>query len=276
MGYVALDLGATKLALRLGEAGAARDMCAPLPDLHDGRVELAHVVAVLTRLLAEAPAPVAAIGVAAAPAVGPDGIVTSWPNRPHWIGLPLGEALRALAPTVVIEDDGAAGAIAEASGRRESRIASLSIGTGVGGGLVADGVLQSEFREPGHLVVDPDGPPCACGLRGCVQVFASGRAILRRAGVGVSGWQLERALRLGDVRAELALAPGVTALAACLKLLRPDVAFIGGGFAAAVPTLISRLDAAVELPVAPSAFGAKTALEGAARLAREAIRDGGV
>lgn len=133
--------------------------------------------------------PVQAVGVALAALVDRSGTVASWPNRPHWRGLAFRSLLaeRLSVPTV-IEDDANAAALAEythGAGRGYGHVLVLMAGTGIGAGLILDGRL---FRgrngwagELGHLVVQPDGPLCACGQRGCLQMLAAGRALERAA-----------------------------------------------------------------------------------------------
>jgi glucokinase len=118
-----------------------------------------------------------------------DGVVVAWPNRPAWRGQPVRARLEArLAVPVRVEDDANAAALGEfrlgaGRGRRHGLV--MTVGTGVGAGLVLDGRLHSGRNgwagEIGHTVVQPGGPECACGRRGCLQALASGRA-LERAG----------------------------------------------------------------------------------------------
>ena len=71
------------------------------------------------------------------------------------------------------------------AGDRARNLVLVTLGTGIGGGLVIDGELQRGAAgfagEPGHMVVDPDGPPCPCGRRGCWERFASGSGLGRLA-----------------------------------------------------------------------------------------------
>lgn len=85
---------------------------------------------------------------------------------------------------VALENDADAAALAEASwgaGKHKSRLIYVTVGTGIGGGVVLDGELyrgvDGAHPELGHHIVDPSGPPCSCGFRGCWEALAAGPAI---------------------------------------------------------------------------------------------------
>lgn len=128
-------------------------------------------------------------GVSLAAMVDADGTVIAWPNRPHWHDLRFKNILETrLGVPVVIEDDANSAALAEwrfGAGRGYRDLMVMTVGTGVGCGLVLNGSL---FRgragwagELGHQVMVPDGILCPCGRRGCLQTVASGRALERVA-----------------------------------------------------------------------------------------------
>ena len=104
---------------------------------------------------------------------------------PGWRGFPLAEFLAERSGLdVVVDNDAKALALGEgwcgaAAGHRD--FLAIVVSTGVGGGIVLDGRLLSGATDNaghiGHLVVDPDGPLCACGSRGCLEAVASGTAI---------------------------------------------------------------------------------------------------
>ncbi|HVL54634.1 MAG TPA: ROK family protein, partial [Vitreimonas sp.] len=135
------------------------------------------------------PADVAAVGVGVPGRVEPlSGTVTLAVNL-GWNGLPLGAELAArLGLPVALEND----VRTAAAGLYERRVlgpvedlAYLGIGTGISAGIVLSGRLHRGGRgmagEIGHIVLDPDGPGCACGLRGCFEALAAGPAVARRA-----------------------------------------------------------------------------------------------
>lgn len=105
---------------------------------------------------------------------------------------------------VVVENDANAAAVGEwwaGAGAESRRLAVVTVGTGIGVGLMVDGVIQrgvhNQHGEIGHHILDPAGPPCYCGARGCWEVLASGRALSRLAG-GVDGATVAAAARAGD------------------------------------------------------------------------------
>ena len=183
-----------------------------------------------------------AAGVALAALTDDDGRVVAWPNRPNWAGLPLRARLEArLGLTVRVEDDANAAALGEwrlGNGRGYTSGLVMTVGTGVGAGLVLDGQLwrgrHGWAGELGHVIVQPGGPECACGRRGCVQALASGRGLDRLArehGLG-GGEDLAAAAERGETWAHEALVEcgrwlGLGA-ANAVTLLDLEVVIVGG------------------------------------------------
>ena len=115
-----------------------------------------------------------------------EGCVRRSPNLAWLEGAPvrrwLAEHLDLAPAQVLLENDANVAALGEqwlGAARGEANVLVLTLGTGVGGGLILDGAL---FRgaglagEVGHLVIDPEGPPCGCGARGCLETLASATA----------------------------------------------------------------------------------------------------
>lgn len=184
-----------------------------------------------------------AVGVALAALLDNSGTVVSWPNRPHWRGLEFRRLMSAmLSLPIVIEDDANAAAVAEYSlGVSEGvdHVLVVMAGTGIGAGLILNRQL---FRgrygwagEFGHMVVQPDGPPCSCGLRGCLQMLASGRALERAAlAQGLADVPaLVAAADLGNAAAQEAIVASGRwiglAAANVVNLLDLESVVIGGG-----------------------------------------------
>lgn len=108
-----------------------------------------------------------------------DGVVTAAPNLSDWLGQPLDDdAAKAFGQTVSVINDGEAGGLWAANQHPESRVWYVTWGTGIGGSYVAR--QQAEPSEPGHQIIVPDGPPCTCGQRGCLEVFCAGWGIKKR------------------------------------------------------------------------------------------------
>jgi len=117
------------------------------------------------------------------------GTVRQSPNLPDWRDYPVRDEIeRRLRTTVVLENDANAAALGEkwmGAGAAVDDMCMLTLGTGVGGGIVLKGQVWHGMTgmagELGHINVDPNGPPCNCGSRGCVEQFASATAIKRMA-----------------------------------------------------------------------------------------------
>ncbi|HET9838617.1 MAG TPA: ROK family protein [Candidatus Angelobacter sp.] len=117
------------------------------------------------------------------------GTVRQSPNLPDWRDYPVRDEIeRRLRTTVILENDANAAALGEkwmGAGAAVDDMCMLTLGTGVGGGIVLKGQVWHGMTgmagELGHINVDPDGPPCNCGSRGCVEQFASATAIKRMA-----------------------------------------------------------------------------------------------
>ncbi|MFD7500052.1 ROK family protein [Streptomyces sp. NPDC059850] len=291
--YLGIDVGGTKVALRLEHHDASiAESAFRWPATGEARHDLELLAHHVTELAAGHPERLTGVGVAMPATLDATGTVTAWPGRPAWAGLDLRGALSALFgddTEVGCADDGDLAALAEAHEAGCPDLLYLGVGTGVGGGIVLNGApLPGMGRgscEIGHMVVDRDGPPCDCGRAGCVQAAASGPATLRRAarrrGGEVTFDGLRDAVRRGDPWAVTVLRESGAALAAAVtgvsELLSPSLVLIGGGFAAAMPelvTVVAERTAALERPGHPlppvraAALGGLSSLHGAVLLAR--------
>ncbi len=185
---IGIDIGGTKIAgavvTEAGEIVAERRVAT---QAGDSEAIIEAVVAMVTAFQVEHE--VIAAGVAAPGFIdGAQSTVYYTPNIP-WRNEPLRERLLArLDIGITIDNDANAAGWAEyrfGAGRTVSDMTMLTIGTGVGGAIVSGGAL---FRggfgagaELGHLRLIPDGLPCGCGARGCIEQYGSGRALLRMA-----------------------------------------------------------------------------------------------
>lgn len=176
-------------------------------------------------------------------------------HAPGWADVPLAEVLsRELRLPTKLENDANAGGLGESifgAGRAKGDLLYVNIGTGVGGALILGGHVyhgaNDNAGEFGHMILDPDGPPCPCGKRGCVEALCSGDALGRRArelaqahpgAFGVPPEDLT-GRRVGELaRAENPAALRVLgecaglmgqALASAANLLDPAVIVLGGG-----------------------------------------------
>jgi glucokinase len=256
--------------------------------------------------------PVRAVGVGAAGYVAADRSTVLFAPNIAWRNEPLGTDLaRRTGLPVVVENDANAAAWGEfrhGAGREADDQLMVTVGTGVGGGVVTGGRLlrgaHGVAAEIGHLCVVPDGLPCGCGNRGCLESYASGTALVRatraaaiadpaaaadllaRAGGGpesITGPHVTAAAQDGDAFALARLAElggwlghGIASLVAVLD---PAVVVVGGGVAAAGDLLLDPIRAAFDreltgrgyrprAAIVPAVLGNRAGVIGAADLAR--------
>ena len=139
--------------------------------------------------------PVDSIGVSAAGFISSDRqTILATPNIAGWNGVNLDQELtQIIGKRIVLENDANAAAWGEfkfGAGRGRQDLMLLTLGTGVGGGLILGGALfRGAFgigAELGHLRLVPDGHLCGCGIRGCLEQYASGSALMRHAREAIS------------------------------------------------------------------------------------------
>lgn len=306
---LAIDVGGTKLAAALvGADGRVRERRqVPTPRGPDagGEVLFAAVRGLLAQVLAAGGRPeLAGVGAGCGgPMSWPAGAVSPV-NIPGWRDFPLRARLAAEFPgrPVRLHNDAVCTAVGEhwrGAARGHADALGMVVSTGVGGGLVLGGrVVDGATGNAGHLghvVVDPAGPRCGCGNRGCLEAVSSGTAV---AGwVRAQGWQppagttgtardVAAAARAGDPvaaaafeRAGRLLGQGI---AAAVTLLDVSVVAVGGGLAQAGDLIFAPLRAAyaerARLPYAraaavlPASLGSHAGLIGAAALVLAADR----
>lgn len=189
-----LDIGGTKAVAVLARAEGEVLGEVRLDGWTTGswRRDLEALAAALEGLLEEAGlqgSDLTRVGVSAAGPLDPvEGIVLNPPNLPGWDGVPIRAFLEdRLGSPVAVENDANAAALAEwrfGAGRGARSLAFLTMSTGVGGGLILDGRLYRGSRlqagEIGHTPLVANGRPCACGLRGCLEVYTGGAALAMR------------------------------------------------------------------------------------------------
>ena len=309
---IGVDLGGTNLrAATVDPDGAVRtEVREPTP------ADFATLVEAIERLvgtLERAGETADAVGVGAAGLVDQDGTIHYAPNLPMMRHSPLGRALaEALAVPVVVDNDANAAAWGElrhgaARGKRHALM--ITLGTGVGGGIIADGRVYRGAHgfagEVGHWQLDPDGEPCACGEPGHWEAAASGTALGRlaraRAAAGEAPSVLARAG--GDVDAVNGPHVGASAsageadgmaiidayardvavgLVGLANILDPEVIVISGGLVDLGEFLLAPLRRSFahhlegakfrpEVPIVASELGMRAGVIGAAAMARELV-----
>ena len=189
--YLGLDIGGTKLAVSAAdETGRIVHKTAQPTDAKRGPEPILRDAVQMLRN-AGADAKNAPIGVSfGGPYDIQTGRVGAVPNLPGWDGLQLQKRLENAFPnrTLAMDNDANASALAEwklGGGRGYQNIVYLTMGTGIGAGVIVNGRLMrganNAAGEIGHICLIPDGPKCGCGKRGCFEALCSGPAIARRA-----------------------------------------------------------------------------------------------
>ena len=187
----AVDIGGTKIAV--GIVDAHGNVMSKVESPTDVSLAYSNGLEQITSMLREAAhtagMKISGIGIGSTGPVNPfTGAFGDVDFIPQWRGKNLAEDLaRIFGVQVVLENDGDAGALAEAAwgaGRNKSRLIYITVGTGIGGGIILDGKLyrgvDGAHPEVGHQVIDPSGPLCTCGYQGCWEALASGPAIVAR------------------------------------------------------------------------------------------------
>jgi glucokinase len=272
---IGVDIGGTKIAAGVvdqhGRIVARTRRPTPADDPSKTQDTIADAVRELTSDYS-----VVGVGLGAAGFVDEKRSTVMFAPNLAWRDEHLGESLRdRLRLPVVVENDANAAAWAEVrfgAARGETHVVILTIGTGIGGGIVFEGKLMRGKHglaaEVGHLNIVPDGRRCGCGLHGCWEQYGSGRALaqeaqeqamvsplmaqemLRLAGgspQAITGQMVTAAARSGDVAAlnsfdELSkwLGRGMAELAA---ILDPGMFVIAGGVSEAGELLRARVEA---------------------------------
>lgn len=206
---VGVDVGGTKILAALVDEGGqivARERVATPP--RDVRATITAIVTTVDDLIRDHPEPVGAVGIGVAALVDGDRSQVVFAPNLGWSQVPLADEVgRLLQRRVVVENDANAAAWGEfqhGSGRPFDDAVVITVGTGIGGGLILDGRLRRGAHgmaaEIGHITLVPDGRVCGCGRRGCWEQYASGSALVRIAREFASERRAEadRLLSLGD------------------------------------------------------------------------------
>lgn len=303
-----VDLGGTKcLGLLVDSTGTVTaEHRLPTP------AGAAAILDVLAEVIAALGAP-SRVGLGLPGLVTTEGVLRFAPNLPGAVEVPVVAELRSRFPASVIvaDNDATCAAWAEAqvgAARGSSHAILVTLGTGIGGGLLSGGRLlrgaQGFAGEIGHMVIDPHGPPCVCGRQGCWEALASGRGLGRlgreaaQAGrapnllalaggdpEAVRGEHVTQAAIEGDPGARSVMEGFAGGLALGLVNLAlvfdPDLFVIGGGLVEAGEVLLGPVRAAFvnglagashrrTVPIVPAQLGERAGAIGAALLAARA------
>jgi len=191
---IGVDLGGTNVRLGIvSEKGAIMTSSRMLTGVGEGpdRV-IRRIVTAVKSLLKKTPGRehgIHGVGIGVPGIISlPDGIVRFSPNLPGWTDIQLRDSMeKMLGLPVVVENDANAYALGEhrfGAGKGAGSLVCVTLGTGVGGGIIIDGSLvrgsDGMAGEVGHMTVRPNGIQCNCGNRGCVERYSSATAIVER------------------------------------------------------------------------------------------------
>ena len=240
-GYLGVDVGGTKVAVASVEGGEALHAVEHPTPLESAGAVLGCIERAVNEVAAVAGEP-QAVGVGVPSQIEwSTGTVVASVNIPL-ADVPLREELgRRLGVPVYVDNDASCAALAEANAIDATELVMLTVGTGVGGGVITRGRI---FRgahglggELGHVVVETDGPECpgACPSRGCLEALCSGTALERAA--GMKGREVVAAAREGDAEAQghldqLGRYLGI-GISNMVNVFQPEIVAIGGGLSAA-------------------------------------------
>ncbi|HWW75946.1 MAG TPA: ROK family protein [Pyrinomonadaceae bacterium] len=312
----AIDIGGTKIALGLSdlEGRPALPFRRFPTDVARGphRI-LEQALDELERMAGETGARVAAVGVGCGgPLSRRRGLVLSPANLPGWDEFPIVELIRErLRVPVELDNDANAAALAEheyGAGQGAESMVYMTISTGIGGGVILGGRLihgvGDAAGEVGHMIVKPDGAPCGCGARGCLETICSGTSIARRAAErladgaqssalldgggglkGITAKAVAEAARAGDPLASEVWDETIEYLALgvgnVIAAFAPEAVVLGGGVSTAGEQLLEPLRRRVnesvkiapvdEIRIVQAALGGDSGVYGALILGRQAL-----
>ncbi|MCP9494900.1 MAG: ROK family protein [Pyrinomonadaceae bacterium MAG19_C2-C3] len=308
-----IDIGGTKIAVALADSEGRMLSHLRFPtqvELGAHRI-LDNTITAIERMIQESGAKLIAIGVGCGgPMNRQRGVILSPTNLPGWDEFPIVEMLnRRFDVPVSLDNDANAAALGEyecGAGRAFDNLVYITISTGIGGGVILGGEIVHGVGdgtgEIGHITVQPDGVPCACGSRGCLEALCSGTNIARRAKERLSNGEqssmrtmvtdlsdvtahtVTDAARDGDALAREIWDDTIRFLAIGINniivTLAPEAIILGGGVSTAGEQLLAplrrQLEARVKIMplenirIVQAALGGESGIYGALILARRA------
>jgi glucokinase len=301
----AIDIGGTKIAVGMvDDSGKVLSKLESPTDAPGGYANgLRRMIEMLRRTSREAGEEISGIGIGSTGVVYPgNGAFGDVDLLPGWQGNnPVQDLEREFKVRVALENDADASALGEAgwgAGRLKSRLIYVTVGTGIGGGIILDGQLyrgvDMAHPEISHHVIDPTGPDCSCGYRGCWESLATGPAMAawfnanRPSSENLSAAQICDLAKRGDASAARAvdreayyLGLGIANL---INLFVPDVIVLGGSVMKSAPLFLDGIRKVIrqgcrfvpyeKTELALASLGEDANLIGAARVWHHRFRQG--
>jgi len=266
----AVDIGGTKIAVGIVDDSGkvlARMQAPTDPDRYDRGIEA--IARMLRETADQAGVELTGIGIGSTGPVDPiRGEFGDVDFLPGWRGKsPVKDLAQIFNVRAALENDGDAAALAEAgwgAGRNRSRLIYITVGTGIGGGMVFDGKLyrgvDGAHPEVGHHVIDPSGPECSCGFRGCWESLAAGPAMVAWIGShapesyqhrdGITAKKICELAQQGDEVAVRAVEHEAyylgLGLANLINLFTPDAIVLSGSVMNSAPLFLDRIRAVID------------------------------
>jgi glucokinase len=282
MNTLAIDIGGTKFSMCVFSGGQMIERDSAATDREGGRDWMLDCIAAIARRWQTRPGyGRAAIGFGGPVLFGQQRVALST-HVGGWSDFDLtGWAARELGVPSIMDNDANVGALGEArhgAGRGASPLFYMTLSTGIGGGIVSGGHVwrgaDSYAGELGHITIQPDGPECLCGARGCLERLCCGLWLERDHG------QPPPVLFRSEIFVRRYVVDLARGLKAVLMLLNPERIVIGGGMSKAGDTLFSPLReelgrqmtawSRARIDVVPAALGDDSVLWGALVLADSA------
>ena len=234
----AVDIGGTKIAVGMvDDCGRVLAQLESPTDAPRGfRDALSRIANMLRRTAEAAQAKISGIGIGCTGPVYPlTGAIGDVDFLPGWQGTnPVADLASEFQVAVAMENDADAAALGEAawgSGKNKRSLVYVTIGTGIGGGIILDGKLYRgvDYSHPeiGHHVIDPSGPQCFCGAKGCWEVLARGPAIVE----WLQKQPLPDSLRLIELDARNICEFAAQGVPVALKAVEREAHYLGLGLA---------------------------------------------
>jgi glucokinase len=316
---IGVDIGGTKVAAGLVDSRGEIRCQTRLPMASEGEAAagLEAVISAVNSLSARSlggsnGGAIRGIGICSPGPLDPvTGVVINPPNLPCWRNFPLADEIaQVYGVPVKVDNDANGAALAEAqwgAGRGHRNVFYISIGTGIGTGIVLDGRIYhgrtGAAGEGGHVSIDYRGPLCRCGKRGCIEALASGPAVARRAQSKLAAGETSQSILLdmahGKIEAVTSEIVGKASAAGdrlaweilqetavllsvwlgnIVDLLEPDVIILGGGGAVMLGPFFDdigdRLPSCCinsrchEIPLLRARYGVDSGIVGGASIAR--------
>ncbi len=269
MYYIGIDLGGTNIAAGIVDEKYNLLIKGSVPTMaHRAPEEIIKDMSELCKkLVSDANLTfddIAYAGIAAPGTVDPEKGIVTYANNLPFNNFAIADILKGFIPVknVYLENDANAAALGEAvagAARGVKHAAMITLGTGVGGGIIIDGKIYSGFNykgaELGHMVIEHGGRPCTCGRLGCFEAYSSATALIKMTGEKleecnkngvptlmndmvkadgkISGKTAFACMKKGDVAAKEVVDMYISYLACGLtnlvNIFRPEVLVIGGG-----------------------------------------------